>query len=285
MRIVAKHLTGARRGESDAFEVVPLTIGRLPASDLRLGINDTRASARHAEIVVEKRDIVLRDVGSTNGTFVNGRRLQSAVLNSGDIVEFGTGGPKLQFQIEGPVDFAAAGTNGTPSKRRISTPASREMEAQASGIVSTLPEHPAIGAILAGDREFVIKSKFKYYLVFPGISIFCCGLVILFYQNPLLGLPLMLAGLFMLITGLAMGRKNITITRRGIHQEGMFSTRMIPWDEVEHLSSQRSRTQVLTHQVYVVHGRRAKIMFTPTGYSNGMELISIISRQSGLRWQ
>ncbi|HJZ68454.1 MAG TPA: FHA domain-containing protein, partial [Blastocatellia bacterium] len=99
MRIVAKHLTGARQGETDTFSNVPLTIGRLPASSLRLGINDTRASARHAEITLEKQEIVLRDVGSTNGTFVNGTKTPFAILNSGDIVEFGTGGPKLQFEI------------------------------------------------------------------------------------------------------------------------------------------------------------------------------------------
>src|SRR6266481_5284933 len=100
MRIVAKHLTGARQGELDVFNDVPLTIGRLPSSDLRLGIYDTRASTRHAEIVIEKQSVVLRDIGSTNGTFFNGKKLPFAALNSGDIVEFGTGGPKLQFEIE-----------------------------------------------------------------------------------------------------------------------------------------------------------------------------------------
>ena len=89
MRIVAKHLTGARKGETDIFSNVPLTIGRLPASSLRLGINDTRASARHAEITLEKQEIVLRDVGSTNGTFVNGDWVLPGIsvrLADGDIV-------------------------------------------------------------------------------------------------------------------------------------------------------------------------------------------------------
>jgi len=109
MQIVAKHLTGARQGESDVFNDVPLTIGRLPSSDLRLGIYDTRASARHAEIVLEKHNIVLHDVGSTNGTFVNGRKLPVAILNTGDIVEFGTGGPKLQFEIQDSPAYASSG--------------------------------------------------------------------------------------------------------------------------------------------------------------------------------
>ena len=291
MQIVAKHLTGARQGESDVFNDVPLTIGRLPSSDLRLGIYDTRASARHAEIVLEKHNIVLHDVGSTNGTFVNGRKLPVAILNTGDIVEFGTGGPKLQFEIQDSPAYASSGVGAAAGNSAISQPrqqrklSNKEMEKQAAGMIKTLGEQPAVGVTLVGDREFVILSKFKYYLVFPGIASFFCGLVMFILQNPLIGLPLMLLGLLMLISGMAMGRKNITITRRGIRYEGLFSSTTITWDEVEHLSSQRSRTQLLTGQIYVVHGKRAKISFTPLSYRNGMELIQIISRQSGLMWR
>ena len=43
-------------------------------------------SKEHAQIVRVGDVIVIRDVGSTNGTFVNGRRVQEALLNHGDIV-------------------------------------------------------------------------------------------------------------------------------------------------------------------------------------------------------
>jgi hypothetical protein len=290
MRIVAKHLTGARQGESDVFNDVPLTIGRLPASDLRLGVYDTRASARHAEIVLERQDLVLRDVGSTNGTFVNGKKIPVAVLNSGDIVEFGTGGPKLQFEIHDSPAYVQSGVGAagnssnsqSSQKRKLSN---KEMDIQAAGMIKTLGEQPAVGVSLVGDREFTIQSKFKYYLTFPGIAFFFCGLVMFILQNPLVGVPLMLLGLLMMISGLAMGRKNITITRRGIRYEGFFRTTTINWEEIEHLSSQRSRTQLLTGQVYIVYGKRAKIAFTPLSYKNGMEMVQIIARQSGLMWR
>ncbi|HZS46267.1 MAG TPA: FHA domain-containing protein [Blastocatellia bacterium] len=299
MRIVAKHLTGARTGEMDVFNSVPLTIGRLPASNLRLGINDTRASARHAEIIVEQRQVVLRDVGSTNGTFVNGKKLPSAVLNNGDIVEFGTGGPKLQFEIDNSLASLVneiTGTNGHgyPQEKRNVRPTSENdakkirvstIPRQPEAVITPPEPQPELAVTLMGDREYIIKSKFKYYLVFPGIALFTCGLVMFIYQNPLAGLPLMLLGLLMGISGLAMGRKNITITRKGIKYEGLISSRMIPWDEIEHLTSQRSRTQVLTHQIYIVHGKRSRIVFSPTGYLNGMEMIQLIARQSGQKWQ
>ncbi|MFE9254343.1 FHA domain-containing protein [Streptomyces sp. NPDC006879] len=66
----------------------PLTIGRDPGSGLRLS-HDT-VSRRHAELGMQEGTWVLRDLGSTNGTTVNGRRVTgSAVVREGDQVSFG----------------------------------------------------------------------------------------------------------------------------------------------------------------------------------------------------
>ncbi len=78
-----------------------ITVGRAPASLLAFPPGDTRASAHHAEITYDGAGYVVRDTGSTNGTFVNGRRVYSFRLKSGDVLEFGTGGPKVQFDVEG----------------------------------------------------------------------------------------------------------------------------------------------------------------------------------------
>lgn len=67
----------------------PLRIGRDPANGLRLS-HDT-ASRLHAELSHQGRVWVLRDLGSTNGTTVNGRRVTgSIVVKDGDIVGFGS---------------------------------------------------------------------------------------------------------------------------------------------------------------------------------------------------
>lgn len=67
----------------------PLRIGRDPASGLRLS-HDT-VSRRHAELRMEGGQWVLRDLGSTNGTVVNGRRvIGAASVRDGDHVSFGS---------------------------------------------------------------------------------------------------------------------------------------------------------------------------------------------------
>jgi len=62
-----------------------LTIGRSRSCDLRLPSGD--ASRRHAEICHTTDGYVLRDLGSTNGTFVNGERVQERVLEPGDRIQ------------------------------------------------------------------------------------------------------------------------------------------------------------------------------------------------------
>lgn len=64
-----------------------LTIGR--TSDNQIVVNDPLASRRHARLVKGNEGLVLEDMGSANGTFVNGRREQRVTLRERDIVTIG----------------------------------------------------------------------------------------------------------------------------------------------------------------------------------------------------
>ena len=64
-----------------------LNVGRLAGNELHL--QDASISSHHAEITFEAGEWHLHDVGSTNGTFVNGERVTDAVLRHGDQVRFG----------------------------------------------------------------------------------------------------------------------------------------------------------------------------------------------------
>ncbi len=65
-----------------------LIIGRDSSSGV--AINDAEVSRKHARLTFQGGKYVIEDLGSTNGTFVNGQRLVSAVvLKSGDVVSLG----------------------------------------------------------------------------------------------------------------------------------------------------------------------------------------------------
>lgn len=73
-----------------------MSIGR--ESGNQISIPDINASRRHAEIRQEANGSwILSDLGSTNGTFVNGRRIKSAPLHDADMIVIGT--TNLEFQL------------------------------------------------------------------------------------------------------------------------------------------------------------------------------------------
>lgn len=62
-------------------------IGRETDNDLQ--IDRPRVSRRHAELWVKNAVTWVRDLGSSNGTFVNGRPVQQQALRHGDVVRIG----------------------------------------------------------------------------------------------------------------------------------------------------------------------------------------------------
>lgn len=71
------------------FEVVGdrTTVGRTRDNDIVL--QDPAVSSRHCELTSERGSLVVRDLDSSNGTYVNGRRVQAAPLFDGDALKIG----------------------------------------------------------------------------------------------------------------------------------------------------------------------------------------------------
>ncbi|MDZ4821527.1 MAG: EAL domain-containing protein [Planctomycetota bacterium] len=66
---------------------LPFRIGRLP--ELHFSLPDPTISKQHAEFFEQNGTLLLRDLGSTNGTFVNGTRLRGeTVVREGDLIQF-----------------------------------------------------------------------------------------------------------------------------------------------------------------------------------------------------
>ncbi|MGH9755448.1 MAG: response regulator [Blastocatellia bacterium] len=82
--------------------VVPIesprfTIGR--GTENSLCVPATVVSRSHAELIRVGANYLLRDLGSTNGSFVNGDRITERMLNDGDTLRFGSGGPEMTFRL------------------------------------------------------------------------------------------------------------------------------------------------------------------------------------------
>ena len=76
-------------GEVFVLDAHPLTVGRAVNNDVSMP-DDEYASGRHARFEPRRDGVWVEDIGSTNGTFVNGIRLtRERKLTSGDVVRVG----------------------------------------------------------------------------------------------------------------------------------------------------------------------------------------------------
>jgi FHA domain len=88
-RLVVVNSPTLAKGEERTIDSAPLSVGRGPQNDVKLD-GDDYASAQHARIEPRGDGVWVEDVGSTNGTFLNGIKLTRArKLTPGDVVRVG----------------------------------------------------------------------------------------------------------------------------------------------------------------------------------------------------
>jgi pSer/pThr/pTyr-binding forkhead associated (FHA) protein len=76
-------------GKSVAVDVDPVVIGRDEGAAIR--VSDPEVSAFHCELRGTNEGVLVKDLGSTNGTFVGGAAVETEVaLSDGDLVQVGT---------------------------------------------------------------------------------------------------------------------------------------------------------------------------------------------------
>lgn len=93
---------------------LPVTIGRDPDNDIVVG--DDSISRKHAEILAGKDGLLIRDLGSANGTFVNGSRVDSSPIADQDVVRL----EEFEFKLSLATEEVQA-SNGETSDWDLST--------------------------------------------------------------------------------------------------------------------------------------------------------------------
>lgn len=124
------HIRGGGDGQPpfDRYFSKAFCIGRDESCEVRVE-GAGCASRRHAEIYFKQDAWWVRDLGSTNGTYLDDKRIESAQLHGTQMLQLGQSGPEFEVMVEGSVDSAATfdglskyvrhylktGEDGTPS--------------------------------------------------------------------------------------------------------------------------------------------------------------------------
>ncbi len=92
-----------------------LTIGRDAGCDIQL--EDEAISRHHVRVLTLMGDAFLEDLGSSNGTYVNGKLTQKCALNDGDVIQIGQ--KELRFSQPADSDSSAQGKGKVDATRII----------------------------------------------------------------------------------------------------------------------------------------------------------------------
>jgi hypothetical protein len=141
-----------------------ITIGREASNTIH--INDAEVSRRHAHLQYQGGKYVIEDLGSTNGTHVNGQRIVSAyVLRPGDVVSFGEG-IVLGFEAsdQDPAATLAVARPPVAQQPRPQAPAPQ-------------PAQPYAGQIPAGPVPAVKKTNPLPIVIGLGALLLVCACV------------------------------------------------------------------------------------------------------------
>ena len=93
-------------GRAHELKVDKTTVGRL--DDNTFQIPEQSVSSHHCEVLLKGTDVIVRDLDSTNGTYINGEKISEKVLKPGQILRLGNvEARRIQHRGEAPSRYEA----------------------------------------------------------------------------------------------------------------------------------------------------------------------------------
>src|SRR5215469_5484282 len=102
-------LSAGMNGRTHELNVDKTTIGRV--EDNTFQIADPSVSSHHCEILLRGTEVVIKDLNSTNGTFINDEKISESVLKPGQTLRLG----QIEMRLENGAPAPAASTAPAPS--------------------------------------------------------------------------------------------------------------------------------------------------------------------------
>lgn len=192
---MAKFVWQPQGQEPMAFAITQerVAVGRDAGNDIRLP--EPAVSSRHAVVITRMGQATVHDLNSSNGTWVNGKRIESQKLNHGDVVQFG------RLSMTFVDESGAVSTHSRGSTQRDATvsigvrppPAAVNLNPNATGAFAAAPSAPIpnapdvseldrlLGAIRqyrSGEDQEVVKKRELMLQEWGQLMQYCAALKI-----------------------------------------------------------------------------------------------------------
>lgn len=153
-------LTEGYAGTTHELKLERTTVGRLEDNTFQLA--EPSVSSHHCEIALRGKEVVVKDLASTNGTFINGDPIKEAMLKPGQILRLG----KLEIRLD---DGSAPATGSAPT---ATTPPPKK----AMGQTGKIPGGVKLNELEQGTRvmgsPFAKKSdKLNKWFLIGGVAV------------------------------------------------------------------------------------------------------------------
>ena len=115
-----------QKGRSYELKVDKTTIGRV--DDNTFQIAEASVSSHHCEVLLRGSEVVIKDLNSTNGTFINGEKISESVLKIGQTLRLGQIELRLEAGDSTTSPPASAGTAAAPSSGTTTLGSKRQID-------------------------------------------------------------------------------------------------------------------------------------------------------------
>ena len=171
-------------GRSYELKTDTTTIGRV--EDNAFQVAEASVSSHHCEVLLRGSDVVIKDLNSTNGTFINGEKITGeSVLKPGQTLRLG----QVEFRLE---NGASAPSTSAPASApapaaAAPSPSQKQRQDQTSPIqrgvsLTDLEQGPRTGGFDTTSKAFSKKSnQTNRWFLIGGIILFVIILLVLLY--------------------------------------------------------------------------------------------------------